>query len=83
MLAVAHAFIWWQSSFVEKLRGKAREAARAEQARAASAASDAPRGGATSDAPADLSLQIGRTAGRLVGGGVNMAKRAKAKRDNR
>lgn len=70
-IAVVHLFVWWQTSFKEKVKiPKAeRQAQRAAQRQAGDAT------GRSGD--------IGRTAGRLVGGGVNMARKAKAKRDDR
>jgi hypothetical protein len=63
-IAMVHAFVWWQSSFLERVKRQARAAA-------------------ANPVEGDRSHEIGRTAGRLVGGGVKMAKRAKAKRDSR
>jgi hypothetical protein len=53
-IAAVLAFVWWQSSFVEKQSRQARDAISADDGR---------------------STQIGRRAGRLVGDGINAAKR--------
>jgi hypothetical protein len=70
MIAIAfvHLFVWWQTSFKEKVK-----IPKAERLAARAAAGDA----------SGRSGDIGRTAGRLVGGGVNMARKAKAKRNGR
>ena len=74
MLAIAAlmAFVWWRSSFAEKVpRNRA------------GGASTSGSGGSGSDATggaADRSTQVGRTAGRWVGDGINATKRAAAKR---
>jgi hypothetical protein len=47
-IALVHAFVWWQTSYVERVR--------------------LPKSG-------DRSTELGRSAGRLVGRGVNTAKR--------
>lgn len=60
-IAVALAFVWWQSSFVEKVKRSA-----------ATSVAEA--------APDDRSVQLGRRAGRLVGDGINVAKRTAANR---
>ncbi|MEO5900890.1 MAG: hypothetical protein ABIR68_12290 [Ilumatobacteraceae bacterium] len=71
-IAVVHLFVWWQTSFKEKVKvPKAERQARRVAQR---------QGGGD---VAGRSGDIGRTAGRLVGGGVNMARKAKAKRDDR
>jgi hypothetical protein len=59
-IAVVLAFVWWQSSFAEKV---------ARQARAEAAIAEG-----------DRSVEIGRRAGRLVGDGINLAKRSAANR---
>lgn len=61
-IAAVQAFVWWRSSFVEKVRRRADEAV-------AAAGDD------------DRSVQIGRRAGRLVGDGINLARRTAANRD--
>lgn len=74
MLAIAfvHAFIWWQSSFVEKVK---RKALAPDPATVTSGATSAPAA-----APTGRSADIGRTAGRIVGSGVNTVRQMKAKR---
>jgi hypothetical protein len=66
-IAAVMAFVWWQSSFAEKTTRRARATAAAATA-----------GDGTADG--DRSVQIGRTAGRLVGDGINLAKRTAANR---
>lgn len=63
-IAAVMAFVWWQSSFAEKTARRAR----------ASAATAAAGG------EGDRSVEIGRRAGRLVGDGINLAKRSAANR---
>ncbi len=58
-IAMVHLFVWWQSSYTEKVKKPT--------------SASAPSG--------DRATDIGRTAGRLVGGGVKAVRRAKAKRD--
>lgn len=63
-IAAVLGFVWWQSSFAERSRRGA-----------------APAGaGADDGGSGDRSTEIGRVAGRVVGGGVNAARRAAAKR---
>ena len=77
MLAIAfvHAFIWWQSSYLEKVKRKA--LAPDPAAATSSASTGTPT---TAAAPTGRSADIGRTAGRIVGSGVNAVRQAKAKR---
>ncbi len=63
-IALVHAFVWWQSSYVEKLK------------KAAAAVDPSTLDG-------DRSHQIGRTAGRLVGSGMRVARNAKDRRTRR
>ena len=58
-IAMVHLFVWWQSSYTEKVK----------KPTAASAQSG------------DRATDIGRSAGRMVGGGVKAVRRARAKRD--
>lgn len=63
-VAVVHLFVWWQSSYDEPVRAP----------RGRRAAGDAP-------APAgDRATEIGRTAGRVVGTGVNVVRRARGRK---
>jgi hypothetical protein len=68
-IAVVHAVVWWGSSFTEK-----RKPTKQEKAAAAAAAPAAPAG--------DRATEIGKSAGRAVGVGVNMVRKARAKRDS-
>lgn len=56
--------VWWQSSFVEKPRRGA----------------VAPGGGGGTGDAGDRSVELGRKAGRMVGDGINLAKRTAADR---
>lgn len=58
-IAMVHLFVWWQSSYTEKVK------------------SPTP----ASTQSGDRATDIGRSAGRLVGGGVKAVRRARAKRD--
>ena len=77
MLAIAavHAFIWWQSSYIEKIR---RNAAAPDPA--AVPTSTIPSGQPAASAPSGRSADLGRTAGRIVGSGVNTVRQMKANR---
>ncbi|MFT3851465.1 MAG: hypothetical protein QM733_01780 [Ilumatobacteraceae bacterium] len=82
MLAIAfvHTFIWWQSSFIEKVKRKALApdpAAVTSETTAPATPGATPRPAA---APTGRSADIGRTAGRIVGSGVNTVRQMKAKR---
>ncbi len=59
-IAVVLGFVWWRSSFTERVR-----------ASAAAPGDDDP------------SVRMGRAAGRLVGDGINAAKRTAARRNDR
>lgn len=74
-IAAVHFVVWLGSSFTEKAT-KPKAAARS------SAAAPTPGASATvtPDAVGGRSADIGRSAGRLVGGGVQAVRRAKAKR---
>ena len=61
LIALVHAFIWWQTKYAERPKR-------------------VPRPVTNNELVGDRSNQIGRTAGRVVGTGVNMAKRAKSRR---
>jgi hypothetical protein len=74
-IAVVHAVVWLGSSFAEKPK---RAKKTASGATGASGESDASSG---ASGASDVSTAIGQKAGRLVGGGVNMVRAAKAKRD--
>lgn len=63
-IAFVHAFVWWQSSYMEKLK------------KTAAAVDPATLKG-------DRSHQIGRTAGRLVGSGMKVARNVKDRRARR
>ncbi|MDO8389404.1 MAG: hypothetical protein Q7V57_02865 [Actinomycetota bacterium] len=69
-IAVVHAVVWWGSSFEENVRLTRDEKVAARQ----QAAADAPAG--------DRSTELGKKAGRAVGTGVNMVRRARAKRES-
>ncbi len=73
-IAAAHAFIWWQSSYIEKVKRKAMAPTAAAGTSAAGATPTAE------PAAAGRSADFGRTAGRLVGNGVRVVRQAKAKR---
>ena len=87
-IAAVHFVVWFSSSFSEKPKKPAKsEQATSGQAKSERAES-APAGnpnGTPSDAPVagDRSAEIGRSAGRMVGSGVNAVRRAKEKRANR
>jgi hypothetical protein len=72
-IALVHAFIWWQSSYIEKVKRKA-----LAPDPAVAAATGATTG--TAPGPTGKSADIGRSAGRLVGNGVRAVREAKAKR---
>src|SRR4051794_11893607 len=78
MLAIAavHAFIWFQSSYIEKVKRKALAPDPAAAATAGPAGTPTP----SAAAPTGRSADIGRSAGRLVGNGVRVVRDAKAKR---
>jgi len=73
-VAVVHGFVWLQSAYVERPTARERRVVRAQRAAA-------PVAPLASVKPADRSEDLGRKAGRAIGVGVNMAKRAKARRD--
>ena len=66
-VAAAQGFIWWNSSFAERQK---RVAAPVAQPAAAQ-----PGAAPTAEPTAGRSSEIGRSAGRLVGEGINAAKR--------
>lgn len=68
-IALVHGVVWWGSSFHEKQRPTADEKAAARQATLAASSGD-------------RSTDIGKKAGRAVGVGVNMVRKAKAKRES-
>ncbi len=70
-IAAAHAFIWWQSSFIEKVK---RKALAPDPATATTDAS-----GAQVSTPVGRSADFGRTAGRVVGSGMRIARNASNK----
>lgn len=70
-LAAVLAFIWWQSDFSEPKDRRAAKAARAAGAGSGGAGS----GGGSGASAGDRSTDLGRAAGRAVGGGVNAVKR--------
>ena len=72
-LALVHGFIWWQSSYVEKVRRR----------KVASDPAATPAGATAPAAPAPTgrSADFGRTAGRIVGSGVNTVRQMKARRE--
>ena len=78
-IAAVHLVVWLGSSFTEKPKAtkgaKGAKAAPAATARSAEGAAAAPP-----DAPKDRATDLGRTAGRLVGGGVKAVRSARAKR---
>ncbi len=77
-IALAHAFVWWQSSFLEKPSRRERKATKAAEVAARVDAGIAPP-----PLPDDRSTEIGRTAGRVAANGVKFVKRKKAERDQR
>src|SRR4051794_11759208 len=82
MLAIAlvHAFIWWQSSYIEKVKRKALAPDPVAASSAGPSGTPASPSAAPAPAPAGRSADIGRSAGRLVGHGVRAVRDAKAKR---
>jgi hypothetical protein len=73
MIAIAAVlgFVWWQSSFAERPR-RARGGAAAAAAGGSGSGGQSPSGSSN-----ERSTEIGRMAGRLVGDGINAAKRRK------
>jgi hypothetical protein len=71
-IAAVHVVVWLGSSFTEK--AKKPKPKPAVEPSAAGAAAAAPAG--------DRSSELGRSAGRLVGNGVQAVRKAKAKRSN-
>lgn len=80
-IAVVHAVVWLGSSFTEKPKRAKNAANAANPASGASGAGAGSSGASGATGESDLSTAIGQKAGRLVGGGVNMVRAAKAKRD--
>ncbi len=79
-VAIVHLFVWWQSSYDEKVK-PSRTASTSARSPASSTASS-PASEAASSAGAssgDRATEIGRTAGRLVGGGVKAFRGARDK----
>lgn len=68
-IAVVHAVVWWGSSFHENVRPTPDEKVAARQQAAAASTGD-------------RSTELGKKAGRAVGTGVNMVRRARAKRES-
>jgi len=68
-IALVHAVVWWGSSFHEKVRPSAAQKAQARQEALAASSGD-------------RSTEIGKKAGRAVGVGVNMVRKARAKRES-
>ncbi|CAB4865797.1 unannotated protein [freshwater metagenome] len=82
-LAFALAFIWLQSDFSERVTRaeRVKSAKQAKQARSAATAPPAPNGerasASASASPDSRAATIGRTAGRMVGSGVNAYRKRK------
>jgi len=68
-IALVHAVVWWGSSFHEKARPSREDKAQARQEAVAASAGD-------------RSTEIGKKAGRAVGVGVNMVRKARTKRES-
>jgi hypothetical protein len=64
-IAAVHLIVWLGTSYTEKSKPSK---------------SSSPRSGPGPMADADLSTRVGRSAGRMVGGGVKAYRRARAKR---
>ena len=73
-IAAVHFVVWLGSSFTQKAKRPKAAAARAAAAPTTASATAIP------DAAGGRSADLGRSAGRLVGGGVQAVRRAKAKR---
>lgn len=76
-IALVHAFVWWQSNFMEKVR---KQAAKEAAAAAAAPQGAAPTSGASPRPATGRSADIGRTAGRIVGAGASTVRKMKANR---
>jgi|JI10StandDraft_1071094.scaffolds.fasta_scaffold97599_3 hypothetical protein len=74
-IAAVHLVVWLGSSFTEK--PKAAKGAKTTATTATTASSSAA---SAPDAPKDRATDLGRSAGRLVGGGVKAVRAARAKR---
>lgn len=73
-IAAVHLVVWLGSSFTEKPKAAKGAKTTATTATTATSAASAP------DAPKDRATDLGRSAGRLVGGGVKAVRSARAKR---
>lgn len=81
-IAVVHAVVWMGSSFSQRPARAPRSAEGSTSSADPSAdgAAGTPEGSARSAGRSDLSSALGKKAGRLVGGGVKMARAARDKR---
>ena len=91
-MAVVYVVVWWQSSFEEKAPRSSRKSVAPEPASAGAATTAPPSNPTTattstaatgtassSSKTGDRATDIGRTAGRVVGTGVTMFRKARAK----
>lgn len=81
-IAVVHAVVWMGSSFSQRPARVPRSAGGSTSGAdsGADGAAATPEGSARSAGGSDLSSALGKKAGRLVGGGVKMARAARDKR---
>ena len=88
-MAVVYVVVWWQSSFEEKAPRGSRKSAAPQPASPAASTGPPPNPSTTTSTASsaaapptktgDRATDIGRTAGRVVGSGVTMFRKARAK----